>query len=182
MKLNKTISRTALLSIILTIVSVIVMAFQTNFHAHLLKLATFLFYSSILLSGNYILITFSKSTSKKVVQFITLFDFLLIIFSGLVLFDIISFSDTWHLIIGISMLYILSIQLNLLGWSKEKHSLIHKIMFLIVLVSDLFMASIFLFKIDDYGYRPLIITSLLLSALFLLLGIYFNTRKVRPLH
>lgn len=182
MKIAKIISKTTLLTIILTIISVIVMSFQDNFHAHLFKLATFFFYSSILLSGNYVLVTFAKSTSPKIIQLITISDFFLIVFSGLVLFDIIPFSTSWHLILGISILYILSIQLNLLGWSGNKHSIIHKMIFLIVLLSDLFLASIFIFKINNYGFRPLIITCVILSTLFLLVGIYFNSRKIKSLH
>ena len=179
MTLSKSIGTFTLLTIILTLASGLVMVFQNDFHAHLFKLASFLFYASILLSGNYIVISFTNKTSIRILRLITLFDLILIVFSGLILFDIISFSDSWHIILGISILYILIIQLTILGWSNDKHTILHKILFLIVLLTDLFLASIFLFKLDVFELQPLIMTSLIISGLFLFVSTFINSKKAK---
>jgi len=178
MKLTKKIGILSIIFVALSIAGGITMFLQEDFHAQLFKLTTFLFYTSILLCGNFILNYYNTKISDRVIVLITFFNFGLIIFSGLILFDIIPFSKYWHIIIGISILYFLSIQLNLLGWSTNKHSLLNKIVFLIVLLCNIFLASVFLFKLENFEFKPFILIAIIISVIFLFIGVYNSSKKI----
>jgi hypothetical protein len=179
MNLSKSIGIFTLSTVALTAISVIIMTLQSDFHANLFKLGTFLFYTSILLSGNFVVIQFTNKTSLKTLRIITFLNLILIIFSGLILFDTILFSSAWQILLGVSILYILTIQLTILGWTNDNHSIFHKVLFLIILLTNLFLASVFLFTIDTFELQPLILTSVIISALFLFVSTYINSKKAK---
>jgi len=171
MKVFKSIYYLTLVSIILTIICATTLFFLTDFSSTLVLLTTFLFYSSIILSGNALLIKYSNTTHQKVKVSIIILGFILIAFSVFVFFDIISFISKWNLLIGLSILYLLIIQLNILGWAKENHSFLLKIAFAIILMSNLFLASVFFFKLNIFTLRPYILGTTLASILFLIIGV-----------
>lgn len=181
MTLSRSIGIFTIITIALTLISGLIMVLQTDFHAQIFKLATFLFYTSILLSGNYVVIHFTNKTSLRTLRIITFLNLILITFSGLILFDTIPFTSSWHIIIGITMLYILVLQLTILGWTNDNHTILHKVLFLIILLTNLFLASVFLFKIDVYQLQPLILVSVLVSAIFLIASTYINSKKAKKL-
>ena len=141
MTLSKSIGTFTLSTMALTAISVIVMIIQNDFHSHLFRLGAFLFYVSILFSGNYIVIQFTNKTSIRTLRLITFLNLILIVFSGLILFDTLSFETSWHIVLGVSILYLLTIQLTILGWTNENHSILHKILFLIILLTKLFASA-----------------------------------------
>ena len=178
MKLSKIINILSITFFVLTIGGLIVLFIQEDFHAYLLKFTAFTFYASILLIGNTILFKYDSKITETVIKLITFFDFGLITFSGLILFDIIPFTESWHVIIGITIFYLLSIQLNLLGWSTNKHNILHKIVFLMVLLANLFIAAVFLFKINQFEYRPYILIAICISLFFFFVGVFNHRKKV----
>lgn len=72
---------------------------------------------------------------------------------------------------AISIIYLLIIQLNILGWAKQNHSFLLKIAFTIILLSNLFLASVFMFKINLYVLRPYLIATVMISIVFLIIGV-----------
>ena len=89
----------------------------------------------------------------------------------LVFLDIISFLSKWNELIGITIIYLLIIQLNILGWSKKEHSFLLKIAFFVILICNLFLAFVYFFKIDVFNIRPFLIITVILSVLFLIIGV-----------
>ncbi len=183
MILKRTISTIAILTVLSTILGILtILFFQDNFKSIILKLTCFLFYCSILLIGNLILISNTKSTSKVIVNIITAIDASLIILGLLILLDVLSFINFWHTILGISILYITSLQLNLLGWSQHKHAIINKIYFFLILCVNLFLAAIFFLKLNRNILDPFILIAVIISACFFVLGTYSASRKKDQLH
>ena len=134
MTLKKIIFALALLTAVSAVTCALTLLFfQDDFKASVLKITCFLFYCSILLIGNSILISTSKNTSKTIIHIITVINSTLIITALLILLNVLLFINIWHIILGISILYITSIQLNLLGWSQNKHAIINKVYFFLIL-------------------------------------------------
>jgi len=171
MKFYKSIYYLTIISVLLTVVCGIILIAQTDFTAKLLLLTAFSFYASIILSGNALLIKYANTAHQSIKISIIIVGFILITFSAFVFFDIISFISKWHILIGLSVVYLLIIQLNILGWAKENHSFLLKVAFTIILISNLFLASIFFLKLNVYTLRPYLIGTTIVSILFLILGI-----------
>ncbi len=171
MKLYKSIYYLTIITVIATIIVGSSLVLSSDFSSKLVLIATILFYASIIFSGNALLIKYANTTHQKIKLSIIIIGFLLIGFSFLVFFDVISFISQWNLLIGLSIIYLLIIQLNILGWAKENHSFLLKIAFTIILISNLFLASVFLFKINIYALRPYLIATTIISIAFLIIGI-----------
>ncbi len=171
MKIFKSIYYLTIISVLLTLFCATYLLMSDDFASKIVLLTTFLFYSSIILSGNALLIKYANTTHHKIKASIIILGFALIIFSIFVFFDFISFISKWNFLIGLSVIYLLIIQLNILGWAKENHSFLLKIAFAIILISNLFLASVFFFKLNTYTLRPYLIGTTIISILFLILGI-----------
>jgi hypothetical protein len=173
MLLKKTISPLAIVSVCSTILCALTLLFfQDNFQAIVLKLTCFLFYISITLVGNSILISTANRTPASIINIITFVNGSLIVCASLILLDILSFINLWHIVIGISILYITSIQLNLLGWSNNKQTIINKVYFFLILCVNLFLACIFFLKVSHNVLDPFILIAIIISACFFILGNY----------
>jgi hypothetical protein len=171
MKIFKSIYYLTISSILLTLICIATLVFLNDISSTLVLFTTFLLYSSIILSGNTLLIKYANTTHQKIKTSIILLGFILIGFSFFVFFDIISFISKWNLLIGLSVIYLLIIQLNILGWARENHSFLLKIAFTIILISNLFLASIFFFRLNIYSLRPFLIGTILISIVFLIIGV-----------
>jgi len=176
-KLNNYIKNIAFTSIIITLTLVLWLVFTDVLNPVLIKWTAFSFYLSILSSGLIILNNYSLTLSKASRITITSFGIGLLIYFGLVLFST-SFSNQIYNLIGLSILFLMLIQLNILGWSKQNHSIGIKLLFLFSLLSNLFISSIFFFSIDLYEIKPFLISSILISFSLLIVGIIIHNKKV----
>lgn len=176
MKLFKIITYLTPISILLTAILGIVLISQSEISGIIALMTFFVFYISIILSADLLLIRYANTTKNSLKTVIIYVSASLITFASLAIFDIITFSSLWHILLGLTIIFLLIIQLNILGWAQEKHSLILKLAFFVVLISNLFLATVFLFKIDFYTFRPIIIGTTITSIVFLLVGV-INTPK-----
>jgi hypothetical protein len=176
MSLFKTITYLTPLSILLTVIFSTLLISQSELSGAIALITFFVFYISIILSADLLLIRYANTTKDNLKTIIIYMSIGLMTFASLTIFDIIAFSNLWHILLGITIVFLLIIQLNILGWSQEKHSLILKLAFFIVLISNLFLATVFLFKIDFYTFKPILIGTTITSVLFLLVGV-INTPK-----
>lgn len=166
-----------LFSIISTLILSIALFFTDILNPVLIKWIALLFYISVISSSLLLLFKYSKTLSKTTELIIKLFSLFLIILFTLTLF-IRSLSPYWNTIIGLSIIFLMVVQLNILGWSKSRHHFSTKLLFLLSLISNLFLSSIFFFKIDFYEIKPFFILSILISASLLLLGVFIQTKKL----
>jgi len=170
-------SKTVIFSILTTFVLLLTLLFTTILNPVLIKWIVLSFFLSIISSGLHILNTHSIIKSKIHTVFIPLFGFSLVIYLGFILFFI-NFANQFHGLIGLFIIFLMFIQLNILGWSTQKHTIWIKLLFLVSLVSNLLLSSIFFFKIDFYEIKPLLITSTLISFSLLIIGIIIHNKRV----
>ena len=164
-------------SIITTIILVLIMFFGSILNALLIKFTLISFYTSIITSGLVILKKYATSLKPIVFKLITIFGCLLIIFLVSILFS----SDLlklWELFFGLNLLFILIIQLNILGWSKPKHHILYKTLFFLAIVTNTFLASIFFFNISLSELKPIILIAIITSFVIFIIGV---TTKKEPL-
>ncbi len=171
MKIFKSIYYLTIISVLLTVICITYLLMSDGFASKMVLFTTFLFYASIILSGNALLIKYANTTHQKIKASIIILGFLLIGFSVFVFFDFISFISKWNFLIGLSVIYLLIIQLNILGWAKENHSFLLKIAFAIILITNLFLSTVFFLKLNIYALRPYLIGTTIISVAFLVLGI-----------
>ena len=176
MKLIYYIKKTVLFSLILTAILTVWLIITDIMNPVLIKWIAFVFYISIISSGLIILENFSIKLSKFSKLTIPTFGFVLIVYFSLILF-LASFSNQIMLLIGFSIIFLMSIQLNILGWSKSNHTFLIKLLFLVSLLTNLFLASIFFFKIDIYEIKPFLLLSTLISFSLLISGVLIHNKK-----
>ena len=177
MRLKRIVSLTSLISSVLTVSLFAFVYFQNNISSTLVQFGLFFLFTSALGFGNLALWEFNSSASGQLKKILTVINFSLVFFAGLISFNIIPFGSTWHILTGLGIIYLLTVQLQLLGWSYERQSLLNKIVLALVLLSNLFLAALFIFRLDYYQLRPLIILSVLIAILAIFYGLYFSSNK-----
>ncbi len=177
MNIKRIISLGTLVSFIFTILTFTVIYFQDDINAIFVQFGLFMVFVSTLFFANFALFEFSVSTSLKIKRSLSITNFILSAISGLVFFDFIPFSSSWHILVGLGIVYLLTVQLQLLGWSGSRHSLLDKIIFTIVLVSNIFLAAIFIFRLDYFQLEALTYVAVAIAILSLLYGLYFKGIK-----
>lgn len=176
MKFINYIKKTFLVSLVLTAILILWLVFTDLMNPTLIKWIGLTFYISIISSGLIVLQNFSMMLSKFSKLTLPAFGFALIIYFALTLF-ITSFSSQLMNLVGFSILFLMSIQLNILGWSKVNHTFFIKLLFLISLLTNLFLASIFFFKIDLYELKPFLLLSVLISFSLLITGVLIHNKR-----
>lgn len=137
--------------------------YQNVVNASLVKINLFFLYTSFLVLSNFLFsTTFQHKKSSLII--LTIVDLVLLTFAFLTIYDIINFIAYWHILIGVTLFYLMIIQLNLIGWSHNKHTLFQKILFLLMLLSNLFLVSLFLFKINLYVFQPVLVTATIVAV------------------
>jgi len=174
MNIKRIVNLGTLIILICTFAVFTIIYFQNDINATLVQLGLFLMFCATLFVGNFALFEFNTSTSIKLKTNLTYLNFGLSLVAGLVFFDLIPFEQFWTILVGIGILYLLSIQLQLLGWSGKKHNLIYKVIFLLVLISNLFLAALFLFQLDFHQLRPAVYGAVGVSIFAIFYGLYFN--------
>ena len=123
MRLKRIVSLTSLISSILTIFIFTFVYFQDNINSTLVQFGLFFLFTSSLGFGNLALWEFNSSASEQLKKILTFINFSLVLSAGLISFNFIPFASTWHILTGLGIIYLLTIQLQLLGWSNERQSL-----------------------------------------------------------
>ena len=163
--------------IILSIILLSIIIFFGNINTLLLKSTIITFYSSLIVSGLIILNTYTPTLKRKTIIGIQSYVVFLILFALTIFFSESFFDKTWNILTTLTLVYILIIQLNILNWSGKSHTFLNKILFLLSLVSNIFLASIFLFKIDFYELKTSIISSFIISFSVFIIGLLTPNNK-----
>ncbi len=174
MDLKKIVRLGTLVVFTATISIFIIILFQKKIHYELVQLGLFLLFTTSIFIGNYILNEFCNAASEKTKKILTFSNFFISAFGLLVFFNILSYEYFWRLAVGIGIISLASIQLQLIGWSSVKQNVLGKAMLAIVLVANLFLASVFIFDIKTQQIRPLIYTAVAISILTFAYGLYFS--------
>jgi len=177
MNLIAYIKKTALISIASTLILTLSLIFTEIMNPVLIKWILFLFFTSLISSGILILHSYSLILTKIHKLVIPLFGIILIIYFALILLSV-HFSSQIYYLIGLFIIYIMTIQLNILGWSKQKHTIGIKLLFLFSLLSNLFLSSIFFFKIDPYEIKPFLILSIFISLSILIICVFIHNKRI----
>ena len=175
MNLYKYIQRINVSSILISIVLIIVLQIVNTLSPTLIKWIALLLTISIVSSGLIILIKFSKKLSKNTLYVITSLGIFIIIFSLLILFSK-HMVELWNILLSVFIIFLLMIQLNTLGWSITNHHFLIKILFLISLISNLFLASVFLLKLGIYEIKPYFTAALLISFIIQMIGVFIQNK------
>ena len=177
MNFKKIIRPGALISVTLTIIICGILYFQNDANAIVIQSALFLMFSSILLVANYALYEYVASASSKLKKSLTIINLCVIGFGILTFFNILPFKNLWHILVGAGILFLLAVQLQILGWSKPKHNILTKIIYALVLMSNLFLAALFIFKLDYYQLNILVYITTFIGIASIFYGIYFCSSK-----
>lgn len=141
------------------------------------QLLIFVFIITIVLTGSYLLSAFSPQSSSTIKISIGALGGLLIVFSGLVSFNIIDIIATYNWLIAFSILYILLIQLQLMQWGNSP-SLISKICSFTVILSNLFLIVFFIVKWRYSAISTVIDMTVLATIIAFLIGVISNKKIV----
>jgi len=177
MNLIDYIKKAVLTSIVSTLILLLSLIFTGLMNPLLIKWTLFSFFISLVSSGIHILHSYSLILTRIHKIILPLFGITLIIYFALILSSV-YFSSQIYYLIGLFIIYIMTIQLNILGWSKQKHTIGIKLLFLFSLLSNLFLSSIFFFKIDLYEIKPFLISSIFISLFILMIGVYIHNKRI----
>lgn len=175
MKLKNSIGILALISAIsLICLAFIMMSQSVGVSASLVQLGIFNFAVLIALTGLFIVKQYSdaKAAAKKG---LALNAAILVIFAGLVAFNIIDIQLTWNILIAIAVAYMTLVQMQLLKWSKSKNLL--KLIGLLALISNIYIFTFFIFKISSPKAGFILDIAVLTSIISLLIGIILTKRS-----
>ncbi len=142
-----------------------------------IKSSMFLIYTSMLLSLNYILIEYCYTIPKTIKKVLVLIGLGLILFAAVVLFNLLPFEHFWFIIIGLSILFILAIELQLLGWTIKQQPFYLVLLLALSLLSNLFIAILFFFALSFPFLNPFIYISGVVSLLIFFYGLYYYQPK-----
>ncbi|MFK8045515.1 MAG: hypothetical protein AB8B72_08465 [Crocinitomicaceae bacterium] len=110
-------------------------------------------------------------------KLITTAGLITIAFSFIILYGFFGLSEFWHILLGFTILLVLLVELQMLGWTAKKQGIVTKLTFLIALLSNSFLAFVFIFKISLHNIKPLLVIACLLSILSLFYGLFFYQSK-----
>lgn len=161
------------LSIGLTVTLGTCVFFQLSLHPTTIKSLLFFGFSSVILLLISLLTVQCRTCLPHLEKRLVYTGISLIIGALIIFFGWFGSSVLWHIIIGGSIIYLLLIELQLLGWTNNKQSIFVKIIFAIAFISNLFLASLFLFKIPIAFLKPLIFSASIFSILALFYGLYY---------
>jgi len=176
MTLRRVLFIASIVLFVITCVMAFINIYQNVINANLVKINLFFLYTSFLVLSNFLFsTTFLHKKSSLII--LTIVDILLLTFAFLTIYDVINFIAYWHILIGVTLFYLMIIQLNLIGWSHNEHTLFQKILFLLMLISNLFLVSLFLFKINLYIFQPLFVAATITALVSLLLGYFIQNKN-----
>ncbi len=125
----------------------------------------------------YALIAYCKTCPLKLERILVFTGFLIILFGFITFMGFFNANLIWNISISLAIIYLLMIELQLIGWTDIKQSISVKITFLLALVSNAFLAYIFIFKIPRQELIILLYSASFVSILMLFYGIYFYQSK-----
>lgn len=100
----------------------------------------------------------------------------LIILSGLVAFDILSWMKGWNWLIAAALGFITMVQLQMINWDESKGLM--KLLGLIIVLSNLFAIALIAFKLSHESLGLIFDFAIIASVFAFLLAIAFNPKKV----
>jgi hypothetical protein len=148
---KKVVGIFTLLSIVsfITLISLVYMQ-GVMLQASMVKMAYFNLCITVVLCGLHLIET--HSSPKKIARMsIWILGVIIIIFSFLVVYDILDYQSNWNRLLAVGIVYITLVELQLLKWEKSKSLL--KILGMLVLLSNIFLTVFFLalLKMNSLG-------------------------------
>lgn len=160
---------------VLCLMAIIIAMGGEFFSAVNFQILIFVFVITIVMAGSYLLSAFSPQTSPKIKAAIGAIGAVLVVFSGLVSFNIIELLTSYNWLIAIGVSYILLVQLQLMQWGNSP-SLISKICSFIVILANLFLI-VFFVVLWRYSEISIVIDSAVLATIVaFLIGIIANKK------
>ncbi|MFT5819517.1 MAG: hypothetical protein ACI8ZM_000741 [Crocinitomix sp.] len=163
--------------VVLIIVTALIAMGGEFFSAINFQLLLFVFTIAIVMSGTYLLSAFSPQTNPKIKIGIAAIGVLLIIFSGLVSFNIIPVLSTYNWLMALGILYVLLVQLQLMKWGNSP-SIISKICSFIVILANLFLLIFFIAQWRYSAISGIIDITVTATLIAFLIGILANKKAV----
>lgn len=156
------------------ILGIVLLSKGIMFKAIILKFAMFNMSLLIVLCGLHLVESHTTPTrfAKGSIWFLGLF---VAIFSIVVIFDIVDAKATWNLLIGLAVVFITLVQLQLMKWEKSKNLL--KLLGLITLLSNIFIAVYFLAMLSFESLGIMLDITVIASVFSFLIGLILSRQK-----
>ncbi|MFK8038004.1 MAG: hypothetical protein AB8B74_06930 [Crocinitomicaceae bacterium] len=168
-----------LINVSLSVVLGFIVLFQFSINPVLIKSLFFFGFSSTVALLMGLLITECHTCPPFLEKLLFYIGLSLILCAFVIFFGLFGTGMLWHVIISAGIIYLLMVELQLLGWTDIKQSILIKITFAIALLSNLFLAYIFLFKVSTLSLKPIIFSASALSIISLFYGLYIYQVKVQ---
>lgn len=180
MNIKKILGALTILSI-LSLISLMVMIMldSTMIPAIYVKSFLFNFVLSIVLVGFYAMHK-KYIPNKKITSGIHILGILLIILAAMVSFNLINYTSSWNLLISSGIIYILAIQVALIG-IKIDQNIIGRISLLLVITTNIFLALFFLIKWKSQELSIWIDITILISILSFVTGLIISKKETPEL-
>lgn len=176
---GKLIGIGAITSILVLVIIATIIAMKGEFFSAVnFQLLLFVLTIAIVLSGSYLLNAHSPQTNPKIKLGIGAIGGLLVVFSGLVSFNIIPVLTTYNWLIALGILYILLVQLQLMQWGNSP-SIISKICSFIVILANLFLLIFFIAQWRYSGISIAIDIAVIATITAFLIGVIANKKVVK---
>ncbi|MEX1002783.1 MAG: hypothetical protein WDZ35_11765 [Crocinitomicaceae bacterium] len=175
MKLKRIIGILTLLAAISMLILTFLILYQgVLFKAILVKSAIFNLTALIVLAGFY-LIEMQEKINRIAATGIKVYGIVLLLFGLMVSFNIVDYQKTWNLLIGLGVIYIALIKLQLLHWEKSQNLL--KILGLITILSNSFIAIFFLAKLNINALGTILDIAVIAAVFSFLIGLVLSRAK-----
>lgn len=174
MKRLKIIQYGLILSLSVSIFAGLVVFFEFSFHHFLIETLFYFCFATTILALMQILLDYCPECPQNLQTRLVYLGFSILFLGFFVWYNIFTASIFWHILIGTSVLFLLAVELQLLGWTKTKQPLLVKLIFLLSILSNLFLAFILFFKVALLSLYPIIIGACVISILVLFYGLYIR--------
>ncbi|MBN4071087.1 hypothetical protein JYT72_01125 [Crocinitomix catalasitica] len=165
---------------LISVVSLVVMIYltyaaQADVPAIYIQTSLFLLISSLALVGCYTLQTFCPNVNKMAKTGIFMIGGVILLAGALISFGMIEFLSSINWLISLGVIFLMLVQLQLLGWGSKTGS-IAKISSLVIILSNLFLAIFFITKLEYAELEIWIHVSVLCSLIAFILGLLLVTK------
>lgn len=176
-RMKKVVGICTLLSILslITMLYLAASAPKEGASAIYIQSSLFLLFSSVALIGLYAIQAFRPDTNPIAKLAIRLLAAVLIVLGALVSYNLIDFMASVNWLISLGVIFLLLVQIQLIGVGKTG-GIIPKIASFLIIVSNVFLAIFFITTMDYAGLKIWIHTAVLASTLSFILGMIFSPK------
>ncbi|MBN4072699.1 hypothetical protein JYT74_01535 [Crocinitomix catalasitica] len=175
--MKKVLGIATLISVI-SLVTMIYLTYdaQADVPALYIQISLFLLVASLALVGCYSVQAFCPNRNKMAKTGIFALGSLLLLLGALVCFNLIDFLSSINWLISLGIIFLMLVQLQLLGWGSKTGSII-KISSLLIILSNIFLAIFFITKMEYADLEIWIHGSILCSLIAFIIGLLFVSKS-----